>query len=225
MFDILNNKNTRTKKMKQCINENKMLDYIMGSLHPEEEKQIKAHLLTCKNCHELYLLSKYLIKDSDSVNDDTDNQIDEQYMKSTFIKIMQRSGIAIKKIFHWITEVSPPIWMATLAPSKVRDSQSNKTPSICIKKDNEQIDLELYMEKKDSHQFSLWVKTDVKNNDGDYTLHVKRNQKKPFLRVIDSGIEYFKSLPNDTYHVNILKNDQEQIHVSIHVTENQVYEK
>ncbi|ETR70762.1 MAG: hypothetical protein OMM_08574 [Candidatus Magnetoglobus multicellularis str. Araruama] len=120
--------------MKQCINENKMLDYIMGSLHPEEEKQIKAHLLTCKNCHELYLLSKYLIKDSDRVNDDTDNQIDEQYMKSTFIKIMQRSGIAIKNIFHWITEVSPPIWMATLAPSKVRDSQSNKTPSICIKK-------------------------------------------------------------------------------------------
>lgn len=211
--------------MNQCINENIMLDYIMGNLHQEEEKNIKMHLLSCENCHELYVLSKYLIKDTDRINDCSDDQIDSQYMKSTFIKIMKRSGIAIKNIFHWITEVSPPIWMASLAPSKVKDSQSNKMPSICIKKGNEKIDLELYMEKKDNHQFSLWVKTDVKNKDGDFTLHLKRNQKKPFLRVIDSGIEYFKSLPNDTYHVNILKNDQEQMHVSIHVAENQVYEK
>jgi len=172
------------KKNTYCSKDNLFYDYMTGTLSPNRRKKMEEHINNCSSCYQSFKIAKELIQDKDGMNyqkaskDEAEEFLkkmdsraekkkDKPFLKK-MNKILKRLGkkvpAIVEDVILWIT-----VPQAELSYAYVRSFKGDQNIShIFLKKDFDNIQSEIYLQKINDNCFCLDFKVLDQNFENDY---------------------------------------------------------
>ncbi|QTA85544.1 anti-sigma factor family protein [Desulfonema magnum] len=206
----------------QCIDMDVLADYISGDLSDRERNQTEKHLAACDECLEEFVLARTLLDDSELAEYEPGPM---ELVRS----LLQEVGDTLKKKFsEWIRGLAPPEWIPHYEPSPVRSGAMSDVGSMLVKKEINELQTELYVEKEANDTARIWVKVAKNNNVAkNVCLTLIRDGKFPFGQILKRDREYvlFDRQPFGNYSLMLEQDAVEKGGYSFEITDAGFYEK
>lgn len=193
----------------KCLDLDILAAYIDGSLTDDEKEAVEAHIASCDECMEEFVLATLLLNDE---------ELSEEYEPDTQISVqtvLQAAGDKIKaKISDWLAKLSPPEWLVlqnSVSPARASTDSADAASSIFVRKSINELQTEMYIEKNEdsvcADHWQLWIKV-FKNKEmaKNVSLTLVREGGMPFARFLNRDYVLFDRQPYGSYSLTVEQN-------------------
>jgi hypothetical protein len=194
------------KRTDNCLELDILGAYIDGSLDDDEKEAVKAHIASCDECMEEFVLATLLLNDEELAEYETEYA--QTPAQTGLHTALQAVGDRIRtKMSDWLTALSPPEWLSLQNSfSAVRGSQysADAVTSIFVRKDINELQTEMYIEKDEtglsSDHWRMWIKV-FKGREAakNVSLTLIREGGMPFARFLNRDYVFFDRQPYGSY--------------------------
>lgn len=192
----------------QCLDTDMLFSYIEKRLPDQEKDQVERHFLKCDECLEEFALAKTLVNTTDLTGY-------EPAPASVVRTVLSDIREKLEKLVKWVAELPPPEWLMNYGASPVRSViQSDTVPttaSVLIRKDVDDLQAEMYIQKTKLDRVCIWIKVSKgKKSAKNVSLTLKREGGRSLARFLTADYEFFDKLSFGTYALVLEQNTRKK---------------
>jgi len=153
-----------------CLTLDTLVSYICGDVDQYKRQEIENHLANCPECMDRFAMSIELIEDKQL------NKISPK-IRSKSSDYLKNIVQGASKIFDWCTNLPEPEWAMQAVPVMVRDESNYSYKAIRLKRNTNQINIDIYLLHYGKKSFTLKVFVNHQGKKDGYLSIVLFNSK------------------------------------------------
>ena len=187
--------------MKKCLEPERIAQYLDGVLSDKERIAVERHLAECDECLELFVMSKAMIVDLNSIVKAPAGIVSE---------VLARIKSQIGRFFEWVDNLPPPEWIMQYSVSPVRSISSVSVGAVALEKKFADLATQLYIQQAEPEKVCIWIKVEKGDKTAkNVSLTLKKEGGRPLARFLTRDYEFFEKLRYGSYAL-VLEQDAEE---------------